>query len=70
MTIDGIARHYIDSPGDKLPSSVVKRFRQFIIEIAQVELQGIDCQYVDFVPYMKGAELCLQDIHADFNQGK
>ena len=70
MTIDGIARHYIDSPGYKLPSSVVKRFRQFIIEIAQVELQGIDCQYVDFVPYMKGAELCLEDIHADFNQGK
>ncbi len=70
MDIEGIARHYIASPDYELASSVVKDFRQFIIDLAQVELQGIDCQYVDFVPYMRGPELCLEDIHADMNQGK
>lgn len=70
MNIEDIARHYIASPDYELASSVVKNFRQFIIDLAQVELQGIDCQYVDFVPYMRGPELCLEDIHADINQGK
>ncbi|MBE9129337.1 MULTISPECIES: hypothetical protein [unclassified Coleofasciculus] len=70
MNIEDIAQYYIATPNTELSSSVIRSFRQFIVDLAQVELQGIDCQYVDFVPYMKGAELCLEDIHADFNQGK
>ena len=70
MKIEDIARHYITSPAYEVPSCVIKNFRQFIIDLAQVELQGIDFQYVDFDPYYRGAELCLEDIHADYNQGK
>lgn len=70
MNIEDIARHYITSPAYEVPSSVVESFRQFIIDLAQVELQGIDFQYVDFDPYYRGPELCLEDIHADYNQGK
>lgn len=70
MNIEDIARHYITSPAYEVPSSIIKNFRQFIIDLAQVELQGIDFQYVDFDPYYRGAELCLEDIYADYNQGK
>ena len=68
--IANIARHYITSPAYEVPASVVKRFRQFIIDVAQVELQGIDIQYVDFEPYFRGPELSLEDVHDDFNQGR
>jgi hypothetical protein len=70
MNIEDIARHYAASPGYDMSSSVVKNFRQFIIDLAQVELQGIDFQYVDFEPYFRGPELSLEDIHADVSQGK
>jgi len=70
MNIEDIARHYIATPAYEVPSSVVKSFRQFIIDLAQVELQGIDFQYVDFEPYFRGSELCLEDVHTDVRQGK
>lgn len=70
INIGDIARHYIASPGYDVPSSVVKRFRQFILDLAQVELQGIDFQFVQFEPYFRGSELSLQDIHDDVAQGK
>lgn len=70
MNIEDIARHYIDSPSYEVPSSVVKNFRQFLVDLAQVEVQGIDCQFVEFEPYFRGAELCLEDIYDDYNQGK
>ena len=70
MNIEDIARHYIATPDCTLSSAIVKDFRQFIVDVAQSELQGIDFQYVDFVPYMRGEELSLDDIYTDFNQGK
>jgi hypothetical protein len=70
MNIEDIARHYVTSPGYNMSSSVVKDFRQFIIDLAQVELQEIDFQYVDFEPYFRGPELSLEDIYADVSQGK
>ncbi len=70
MNLEDIARHYIASPAYEVPSSVVKSFRQFLVELAQFELQGLDCQYVDFDPYYRGPDLCLEDIYADYNQGK
>jgi hypothetical protein len=69
MKIKDIAQRYIAAPTYELPSHVIKDFRQFIVDLAQVELQGIDFQYVDFQPYFRGPELCLEDIHTDFNQG-
>ena len=70
MNIEDITKHYIAAPAYKVPSEVVRTFRQFVIDLAQVELQGMDCQFVDFQPYLKGTELCLQDIYADVNQGR
>lgn len=70
MKIEDIARHYIDSPAYEVPSSVVKSFRQFLVDLAQVEIQGIDFQFVEFEPYFRGPELCLEDIYDDYNQGK
>jgi hypothetical protein len=70
MKIADIARHYIAAPVYEAPSDVVKNFRQFIIDLAQVELQGLNCQYVDFQPYLKGQELCRDDLYADVSQGK
>ncbi len=70
MNIEDIAKHYIATPAYEVPSEVVRNFRQFVIDLAQVELQGMDCQFVDFQPYVKGTELCLQDIYADVNQGR
>jgi hypothetical protein len=70
MNIEEIARHYTTSPKYQVPSSIIKSFRQFIVDLAQVELRGIDIQYVDFEPYFRGPELSLEDVHADFNQGK
>jgi hypothetical protein len=70
MNIEDIARHYIVSSAYDVPSSVVKNFRQFMIDLAQVELQGMDFQYVGFEPYFRGPELSLEDIYADVSQGK
>ncbi|HBB30561.1 MAG TPA: hypothetical protein DDZ80_26490 [Cyanobacteria bacterium UBA8803] len=70
MNIEDIAQHYIATPAYEVPSCVVKSFRQFIVDLAQVELPGIDFQYVEFIPYLRGEELCLEDIYADFNIGK
>ena len=69
MNIELIAQHYIAAPAYEVPSDLVKNFRQFVIDLAQVELQGINLQYVDFQPYLKGQELCREDMHADVNQG-
>lgn len=69
MNLQDIYQHYISTPDCELSASVVSEFRQFIVDLAQVELQGINCQYVDYFPYLKGGKLFLEDIHADFNQG-
>lgn len=70
MNIEDIAKHYIAAPAYEVPSEVVRDFQQFVVDLAQVELSGMDCQFVDFQPYLKGTELCLQDIYADVNQGR
>ena len=70
MNIDDIAKYYIAAPAYEVPCSVVKNFRQFIIELAETELQGMNFQFVDFQPYVRDSKLCLEDIHADFNQGR
>jgi hypothetical protein len=70
MNIEDIAKHYIAAPAYQVPSEVVRDFRQFVIDLAQIELQEMDCQFVDFQPYLKDTELCLQDIYADVNQGR
>jgi hypothetical protein len=69
MNLQDISQHYISTADCELSASVVAQFRQFIVDLAQVELQGINCQYVDYLPYLRGDLLCLEDIHADFNQG-
>lgn len=69
MNIEDIAQHYMTAPAYKVPSCMIKNFRQFIIDLAQVELQGINLQYVDFQPYLRGQDLCFADMHADVNQG-
>jgi hypothetical protein len=69
MKIADIARHYIAAPAYKVPSEVLRNFRQFVIDLARVELQGMNVRYVDFQPYIKGTELCREDICADVNQG-
>lgn len=69
MNIEDIARHYMTAPAYEVPSEVVKNFRQFIIDLAQVELQGINVQYVDFQPYLRGQDVCFADIHADVERG-
>jgi hypothetical protein len=58
------------APDDEVSSERVKNFRQFIIDLAQVELQEINLQYVDFQPYLRRQALCFADMHADVNQGK
>ncbi|HBE19541.1 MAG TPA: hypothetical protein DEG17_01810 [Cyanobacteria bacterium UBA11149] len=70
MNLEHIAQYYISNPDCELSASVVSKFRQFILDLAQVELPEIDFQYVDYVPYLKGDELCFEDIQADFKQGK
>ena len=70
MNIEQIARYYIATPAYEVPISVKIAFRQFIIELAQVELQEVKFQYVDFQPYFRGPNLCLEDIYVDFNRGQ
>lgn len=69
MNIQDIALHHITAPAYKAYSSEVENFRQFIIDVAQVELQGVNVRYVDFQPYFRGSELYLEDMRADVNQG-
>ena len=69
MNINEIAQHYIAAPAYEASYSVVKNFRQFILDLAQVELKGIHCHYVDYQPYLRGQKLCLNDIRTDVNQG-
>lgn len=68
-TIHEVAQHYIATPAYEVPSSVISNFRQFILDLAQVELQGINCQYVEFQPYFRGSELCLEELQADVKRG-
>jgi hypothetical protein len=68
MNIEDIAKYYISTPAYEVPSDVVRNFRQFVIDLAQVELPGIEFQFVDFQPYVRGTKLCLQDIFTDYNQ--
>jgi hypothetical protein len=69
MNLEDIARHYMAAPAYEVSSEMVKNFRQFIIDLAQVELQEINLQYVDFQPYLRGQALCFADMHADVTQG-
>ncbi|HEY9727670.1 MAG TPA: hypothetical protein V6D50_14565 [Chroococcales cyanobacterium] len=69
MKINDIAQHYITAPAYAVPYSVVMHFRQFILDLAQVELQGINCHYVDFQPYLRHQKLCLDNICTDVEQG-
>ena len=69
MNIEDIARYYIATPAYKITADLARNFQRFIIDLAQVELQGINCQYVDFQPYLRGQEVCLEDIRADVNRG-
>ena len=70
MNIQQMGRYYIDTPAYEVPANMRAAFRQFIIDLAQVELQGVDFQYVDFQPYFRGPNLCLEDVYTDFNQGR
>lgn len=70
MNLEDIAQYYIDTPAYNLSPSVVKSFRQLIVDLAQVELQEIEFQYVDFFPYMKGTELSLEHIYRDYDAGQ
>ncbi|MGQ4648675.1 hypothetical protein [Lyngbya aestuarii] len=70
MKIKDIAEYYIAAPNYKIPTQVAREFSQFIVDLAQIELQGMSFQYVDFDPYFRGSELCLEDIYADFYQRK
>ncbi|HEY9902406.1 MAG TPA: hypothetical protein V6D43_08265 [Candidatus Sericytochromatia bacterium] len=69
MNIEDIAKHYIAAPPYKVPSELIRNFRQFIIDLAQVELQGMNVQYVDFQPYLKEEQLCLEELCADVKGG-
>lgn len=69
VNIKDIARYYIAAPAYKVPANLLRSFRQFVINLAQVELQGINVQYVDFQPYLRGQEVCFENLRADVNQG-
>lgn len=69
MNIEDVAQYYIATRAYQVPSALVRNFQKFIINLAQVELLGINCQYVDFQPYLRGQEVCLEDIRADVNRG-
>lgn len=70
MIIEDIARHYLAAPAYEVPANAVRDFRQFITDLAQIELREINCQPVDFQPYLRGPGICLEDMFADVNQGK
>ena len=70
MNIEQVARYYVATSAYEVPASVKIAFRQFIIDLAQVELQGMKFRYVDFQPYFRGPDLCLEDIYDDFDRGQ
>lgn len=70
MNIEDIARYYISAPAYQVPDCVKSNFREFIVDLAQVELHGIDIHYVDVQPYFRGSKLSLEDLCADINQGR
>lgn len=69
MKINEIAQRYIAAPAYEVSYAVARNFRQFILDLARVDLQGIHCHYVDYQPYLRGQKLCLDDIRTDVNQG-
>lgn len=69
MNINEIAQRYIAAPAYEVSYALARNFRQFILDLAQVELKGIHCHYVDCQPYLRGQKLCLNDIRTDVNQG-
>ena len=69
MNIEYIANYYMAAPADEVPSELVRNFRQFILDLAAVELQGINYQFVDFQPYLKGSQVCREELCADVSQG-
>lgn len=69
MNIEKVAQHYLTAPAYEVPYFIRRRFRQFVIDLAQVELQGLNCKYVDFQPYLRGNEVCQEEIYRDYNQG-
>ncbi|MGB7444474.1 MAG: hypothetical protein WA919_25700 [Coleofasciculaceae cyanobacterium] len=70
MNIQELAEYYVIAPNYQIPSLVVSDLRQLILELGQTELQGIEINYVDFIPYLNGSELSLEEVFADFNRGK
>jgi hypothetical protein len=70
MNADDIARYYIKAPAYEVPSSVIRDFRQFVINLAKKELRGIKIRYVDFQPYMRGEHPCQADLCADVHRGR
>ncbi len=69
MNIEDIAKYYIAAPAYEVPSELIRNFSQFILDLAAVELQGINYQFVDFQPYLKGSQVCREELWADVNQG-
>ena len=69
MKIEDIARYFLATPAYEVSPDLVIKFQKFIMDIAQVELQAIDCQYVDFQPYLSGQNVCIEEIQADINRG-
>ncbi|NEN97224.1 MAG: hypothetical protein F6K50_17320 [Moorea sp. SIO3I7] len=67
--IEELAKGYMTAPAYEAPLSLLREFRQFVIDLAKVELQGVNFEYVDYQPYFRGPDLCLNDIKADFEQG-
>lgn len=69
MNLETIAQYYLSSPAYEVPSGIASNFQQFILDLANVELQGITCQYVDFQPYFTGSELSREAMQADVSSG-
>lgn len=69
MKPETIAQYYLSAPAYEVPSDIAKDFQQFIIDLAQVELQDVRCHYVDFQPYLIGTELSREAMQADVNSG-
>ena len=70
MNIREIAEYYITAPDYQIPSWVVSDLRQLIVDLAETELQRIEVKYVDFIPYLNGSKLSLEEVFADFHQGR
>lgn len=69
MKVETIAQYYLSAPAYEVPCDIIRSFRQFILDLAKVELQGITCHYVDYQPYFIGSELSREAMQADVNSG-